>query len=557
MSRQAKDVREQLSPIVEKLRETRSAIRPVSELTVRLKAIPGRDRFAATVDEILRWMNLRSGQPLPEAAWQRHSFELSDVGAQRTAAIALKEPRYWAARLDDADKNVPLRTWVTEIGVGVDANGDVLFGSRLTCTTRGTDEPFDRSIPRFVRAVLGSGEAELDGRQIRPTAQFVKDAQEVSELVSLLELPGRLGDVVVFSLPEGSDSAADALGSPNAVQLAVQGVAHVYVISGSASFLLTDAVGKPLSVFRQAVRIYRPGFRSWVDEPSAHPLILPARAETGGTERSQVLERWIVNQTLASSVHRPHREERLPAFNTVRQLSAQLERTTLKDAGGSDTELLRLFEEDNEQLRIELKEQREQYDGLLASADAEREAVSQAADTAKAQALERLNRIRVLEQRLAQLSKAEATAPPPTSLDGFDEWCTENLVGTVELAGRAYQGVRKSEYHDPQFIYQALLLLRDFYVPMRLESSPVRRAAYQKQLGELGLEESATGEGTKYAADLYSVQYGGRRRPLDRHLKRSDSRDRRFGFRLYFFWDEESQIVVVGWLPSHLDNRAS
>ena len=61
----------------------------------------------------------------------------------------------------------------------------------------------------------------------------------------------------------------------------------------------------------------------------------------------------------------------------------------------------------------------------------------------------------------------------------------------------------------------------------------------------------------KFAADLYSVQYGGSRRPLDRHLKGGISRERRYGFRLYFFWDDESQLVVVGWLPSHLDNRAS
>ena len=29
---------------------------------------------------------------------------------------------------------------------------------------------------------------------------------------------------------------------------------------------------------------------------------------------------------------------------------------------------------------------------------------------------------------------------------------------------------------------------------------------------------------------------------------------RRGSFRLYYFWDEDSQTVVVGWLPSHLDN---
>ena len=92
---------------------------------------------------------------------------------------------------------------------------------------------------------------------------------------------------------------------------------------------------------------------------------------------------------------------------------------------------------------------------------------------------------------------------------------------------------------------------------MRVEGTPAHKRSYEEALKSLQLEDSATGDGVKFAADLYSVQYGGARRSLDRHLKGSDSRDRRYGFRLYFFWDDESQIVVVGWLPSHLDNRAS
>jgi hypothetical protein len=161
-----------------------------------------------------------------------------------------------------------------------------------------------------------------------------------------------------------------------------------------------------------------------------------------------------------------------------------------------------------------------------------------------------------LEKKLAD-SAAQLATPIPDTLENFETWCKEHLAGSVEIANRAYQGIRKSQFHDPQYIYRALLLLRDHYVPMRIEGTPEHRQAYEDALHALQLEDSATGEGVKFAADLYSVQYGGTRRPLDRHLKGSDSRDRRYGFRLYFFWDDECQIVVVGWLPSHLDNRAS
>jgi hypothetical protein len=249
------------------------------------------------------------------------------------------------------------------------------------------------------------------------------------------------------------------------------------------------------------------------------------------------------------------REDRLPSFTNVRQLAAQIDRAKMKQAGGTDAALLALYESDNDHLRKELQEQKEQYDGLLAAADSERAAAAEAAAIAKTQALERAHRIRLLDQRLSVAVSTPEAASVPASLEQFEEWCKEHLVGAVELVNRAYQGVRKSDFHDPGFIYKTLLMLRDFYVPMRIEGSPERRDAYLNQLAELQLEDSLTGDGVKYAEDLYSVQYAGGRRLLDRHLKGSNSRDRRFGFRLYFFWDDEGQVVVVGWLPSHLQNR--
>lgn len=556
MNRESRDMKEQLAPVAAKLREGLSVIRPVSQVVLRLRPTNEHDRFTETIKHILRWMNRRAGRTLPDEAWQGESFELTDIGAQRTAAIALPEHQYWAARLDDADKNVPLRTWVTEIGIGMDDTGDVLFGARLVCVTRGVDEPFQRTVPGFTRAVVKDGPTDLDGAPLSCEAPLISTAAEVAQLVALLESPSRQSDVVVFALPEGSTNPSEAAASAKSVHDDTLGAAHVFVLSGSASFHLTDLVGRELSVFKRAVRTYRPGFRAWTDEPSRHPLALPERIANWAESGPAAFERWLVNQVIGNSAHAPGREERLPGFNTIRQLAAQIEREKLKKTGGTDAELIQLFEQDNDQLRRDIKEQKEQYDGLLLAADTERENALQEANAAKAQALERLHRIRQLEKKLTD-SAAQQVTPIPETLDEFEAWCKEHLSGSVELANRAYQGVRKSEFHDPTFLYRALLLLRDYYVPMRVEGTPEHKRSYEEALNSLQLEDSATGDGVKYATDLYSVQYGGNRRPLDRHLKGSDSRDRRYGFRLYFFWDDESQIVVVGWLPSHLDNRAS
>lgn len=556
MIQNSASLRDQLSPLAAKLREGRAVIRPVSQVVLRLKEAGGRERFGATVDDILKWMNRRAGKALPEQAWQRKTFDLTDIGAQRTAAVALDAPRYWSARLDDADKSVPLRTWITEIGVGVEDGGHVLFGVRLICATRGEDAPYERSIPGFVRAILASGPAEFDGVPISDEPRLIATAGDVADLVALLESPSRRAEVIVFALPEHSSNIDDAIASVRTVHQRTLGVAHVLALTGPASYLLTDAVGRQLSVFRQAVRTYRPTFRSWVDQPTDHPLALPARIAQWQDDGPKAFERWLVDRALQSSVHGSDRDHQLPSFNTVRQWAAEANRATLKARGATDTDLVELYEQENEQLRREMKEQKDQYDGLLIAADAEREAAVLDANAARAQALDRLHRIRVLEQRFAAFSVA-ADTPIPKNLENFESWCKEHLAGSVEVTNRAHQGVRKSEYHDPSFIYKALLLLRDFYVPMRTDGAPESREAYIRELERLQLEDSATGDAIKYSADQYSVQYGGSRRSLDRHLKGSNSRDRRYGFRLYFFWDAEGQVAVVGWLPTHLDNRAT
>lgn len=553
-------MREQLAPLAAKIRETRALIRPVSQVLFRLKPVPKKDRFSETVREILRWMDKRAGRRLPEDAWEGKSFELADIGSQRTAAVAIAEPRYWAARLDDADKAVPLRVWVTEIGVGADPAGDVLFGTRLICTTRGEDVPFARSFPGFVRAVVRPGFAEIDGVALQTeSARVVSTKDDVDDLIALLEAPSRRLPVIVLALPERSEDPNDAILAADDLVRRTLGVAHVYVLTASTSFYLSDEFGKELSVFRQAVRLYKPGFNRWKDQPIRHPLWLPARIaswkqEGTAEEGPRAFAHMLVQDVLAASVHRGDREDVLPAFNTVRQLAIREDRDRMKRSGTSADELLPLYEQDNEKLRKDLDEQRQEFEGLFATVERERDDMQQQAQEARAQSFGLRERIRALEARLSKVGGASKEPSIPENLDGFETWCLENLPGSVEIHNRALQGIKKSVFGEPALIYRALLLLRDRYVPMRVEGGKDLVDAYKRGCETLKLEESFVGEALKTHRDRYTVNYRGTPRLLEHHLKRGNAHDERHCFRLYFFWDEETQCVVVGWLPSHLDS---
>jgi hypothetical protein len=70
----------------------------------------------------------------------------------------------------------------------------------------------------------------------------------------------------------------------------------------------------------------------------------------------------------------------------------------------------------------------------------------------------------------------------------------------------------------------------------------------------LGLEDrpSFSGDRAGEEGEEYKVLWGKRKRLLERHLKGNSSREERYCFRLYYFWDDETQQVVVGSFPAHL-----
>ncbi|GMW05563.1 MAG: hypothetical protein QY320_08290 [Gammaproteobacteria bacterium] len=556
MTLQSRSLADQLRPLQPHFRQRHSAILPVSQVLLHLRGTDKTKLFDKARNEILDWIAGRAGRTLPDAARRGEAFELDDVGSQPVAAVTLEDPRYWAARLDDADKNVPQRTWVTEIGLADDPSDGIIFGVRLVCVTRGRDAPCDRTIPSFVRTIAVPGSAWLDAVPIRSGPWLVSDDGAVEELVQLLTRPRR-ADVIVIALPEVSENPADALVAAGDLYRRTLGAAHIVLLSGPASFHLSDRIGKEYSVFRQAVRTYRPGFDPDRDEPYSHPLALPHRIVEWPDGGPVSYATFLVNQSLARSVARGDAHHAVPPFATIRQIAARRRLDTARKAASSDKDLLVIAEGEIIDLKAELADQKQTYDSLIKTLEEERDDARAATEAANNRSTALRYRLEGIQQALSQRGEVLATPPIPNSLDDFETWSASYLAGSVEINGRAYQGIKKSVYQDPALVYKSLLLLRDYYVPMKREGGLDHKRAFDDYCRLLNLEESQTFSGDRWGeeGDTYVVRFAGRRRVLDRHLKKGDSRDPRRCFRLYFFWDEDSEQVVVGWLTSHLDNR--
>lgn len=153
----------------------------------------------------------------------------------------------------------------------------------------------------------------------------------------------------------------------------------------------------------------------------------------------------------------------------------------------------------------------------------------------------------------------------PASLSGLDGWVAERHSARMVLHPRALGAVKKSQYEDVALVYAALDLLGNEYWQMRtagVEESVECLERFKAKLLALGLELSAS-IATHRAGELgeeYYVAYPegtNGKRMLEHHIRKGSSREPRFCLRIYFFWDSDARKVVVGWLPSHLDTRAT
>lgn len=527
--------------------EQRIFVQIASQITL---VVRGTNIFRELQERVMKWgfdpaRNLRN---IPDGAWRGDSFEIDQDNSEQAEAVKLDTPKYWAFRLRERLKDTS-RIWTTEVGIAERSATEAVFGCRLICSQRGNAEPIPRSIPRFVRGITFKTEAYLDGRRTSPNPWFVNVEADVEGLVDFLISPYREHPIVVFALPEGSENPQETAISVSSFIRRTTGAVHSVILSSGASYMLTDYLGREFSIYRQGVRTFNPGFDANSDLPTDHPFATGARIVDWQSAFGSPFQDFLIDQVLRVTRPRNVLEKIHPSFQHVKRIAAQQARERASTAGQNDSALFALLED-------ELKAAKQEVDSsleLASNADAERlEAVSD------------LRQIRAsysaLQARLDTLLAAGAPATKtsyPEILDEIENWARVNLSGQVELHPKAIKSARGSDFEDTKLVYDSLLMMRDFYVPMRREGGIELKKAFEQRLAELGLENckcfSQENKAKNFGGEYY-VQYQGRKRELEWHLKGSNSRDGRLGFRMYYFWDDETSRVVVGHLPGHLTN---
>jgi hypothetical protein len=540
-----------------RVRQSRSLVRPVSRVWFELS---DKSAFDDCIQRSVEWMAQRprkyspprSGVDLPPEAWNGEAFDITDVlGSNPAKAFRVEaaDGALWVARLDWPDPDHP-RTWVSEFFVERRIGELTRFGAQLTCVEREPCPAFETTRPTVVRKVLETLSAEADNRPLADVVPIL-ETPDVVDLIELLYEPTRRLPVIVIST-HGDRSTPI---SPNLMAKRVAGAAHVIHVSQDASWAMTRTLGRRMSVFNGATRLYMPGLTEENEDPHQHPLWM----HPTGDATSFV--NLLAGRVLPAAFLREGIDQPFHRYSTVRDIVArqQLTHSARADASSQQSLGLELLELE----KAEVSEDRDFWQALALEEEDRRRDAENELERLKEEVARLTAKAASLKFRLSEQSDAcDSVEPEPDSplesYDGLEEWAEKTLRDKVYIHQAALKDCRKNGHAKMLGrIESALLIMRDYLAPARETNDRALAEAGRQKLTEHGMEDSACFVDREEAkrTPQYSVQYEGSSRVLYEHIKYGNGYDNSNQIRIYYFWDENNSRIVVGKMPSHLRNN--
>jgi hypothetical protein len=526
-------------------------VRPVSRISFSLTDTDAFDKAAGLA---VKWLASKVGGELPAEARYLASFDTrGQEGLHPCHAVRFDDHSgsIWVARIDEPGSNPAAgETWSTEMFVERPLGGLVRFGAQLTARRSSRAQDLRPSRPNLVPRLLEALSAEADGECLSDRITWLERPDEADMLASLIYKPGRRLPIVAVSTDERGGAQTD-LGQ---LSRRLSGAAHIFALRPHTSWELSRLIGKRMSTFHGAARIYMPGLSEDDEDPYQHPLWLPPRS---GENRGLIHD--IAERVFPLGFHDRDGETRFRHIGQLRKAASAA--LALQGVGTTDEQSKAQITALQDEV-ADLKEQLDVAEGLERIASSAEKAAQQ--DVQRLQ--EEISRLKAENYRLRTVSSltGEQSAPvgdrPLLDYDDLESWAEEVLGPNIYIHSRAIRECRKVG-HPNMFerITATLLAIRDHWVPYKLLGGLERKHAADKALLALGVIDTGCFTRRERAAEEreYSVTEGKVRWVLYDHFKYGKSRDNAEQFRIYYAWDDEGQRLIIGKMPSHLHNDKS
>jgi hypothetical protein len=382
---------------------------------------------------------------------------------------------------------------------------------------------FDVRRPRLLSDWIGELQVIADGRRLAEQA-LNYGQNDGPALVELLQRPERRLPVIAVSKTI-VDGVQRPLLRPGGLAYRLAGNAHVVVVDRACSWAITEAIGRPLSVYEGAIRLWWPRF-SKSDDPYRHTLVVGDRVQEDPKRAEEAVVRRVWRAAV-DALGSPSLEARV--ITARNRADTEQRMAELRGRASEATEWQELLEQqfdDNAALREQLEELQGDVDDLrLALAEAS-----------------------------AQASSEEEDDEPPDVLTVEDavKLASEEVTNVVFLPS-AYASARESRYPD------AAQVLRDLCALGRVAA---RWAAGELPSGFKGgfAEEPVTYRdgisqtaATKYRSD-YEIEYAGATVLMGPHLRRGIGAPEAI-LRIYWYRDDLAKQLVVGHVGRKLRDK--
>jgi hypothetical protein len=489
---------------------------------------------------ILRWAQNKTIGALPEVAWQFQNFEQFSSG-RNCSAVRVEDSAYdaWSLRIEDPDKTVARRAWTTEITVLHEPlKNTARFTLRLLVGTPEIALNIQPHVPGVVRQIIRDPGLFAGRYKLADQPLIIRSQTGLNLLIAALLDPARKLPIIILSVPNESPELFTPLLDAQTLAQSCAGLAIVAILSSELSWNLTERFGKRLSVYEGAARVYLPGFTEDANPFGGHELVLAGQFKTAQmAEEAAIKLRWVAAN---GSVRRLQLGSDVLSFASLRSHVLERQQADLSKNGATDKDQLETAMLQISLLREQIKESeryQQEFSDLHTLAE-ERAEISEAQQRASAFRIQQL-----VVQLKESGSSPDEKMLLPDSWNDFSGWCDLNLAGRVVLTPQARRGLRISQFENVEVAAQCLLWLANDY----------RGAKESGGDGTLRDVQVINGFVNAHCGfDSFKIDWQSKSRDVEWHIKNTgNTRDPVRCLRIYYFWDDSSQQVVVASMPAH------
>lgn len=390
--------------------------------------------------------------------------------------------------------------------------------------------------PSVIRQLCADAAVQVGDMQVKATAYPVT-SESVQDFLKLLASPfRRLPIVLVSPYASGAPSALDV--ASLALNLAGVGIV-VTALDAEATWDIAEQIGRRLSCFDGAARIYWPGF-STDHDPRAHRLFLGARVEEVG---AAAVARYIERSIFAVAAFRFVPDARIDEVILETQQAERIHRVEQqKTQAGYNWENIALeldaeLQKANESianLRSENKNLKDNQQVFLSSRmDGETDEVDGPGDD---------------------------VATPVDSVESAVEYARQNFPNLIILPS-ALDSAKNSPFQRPDEIVSALRDLDEIAVvsaeqkKVRGSGGDILQHLKTRGWGKRSSMHISNTSRTTYRSD-YEFEYGGRRQLFEPHITLGSGAPNSCAS-IHFLLDQGSGKIVVAHVGRHLTNTKS